>query len=194
MMAKSSSWPKIDAVFSLYESYGHADYIGEPVSQIEHMCQAAQLAEQEGYGAEVILAAFFHDLGHLFAQENELEEMDGFGVMDHEKLGAEYLRELGFPELVALLVESHVAAKRYLTYKNPEYFRKLSDASKETLKFQGGVMTAAEALAFEADKNHQLILKMRDWDEKAKLTGIPLPDLEKYRKMAKDLLDGPTNS
>ena len=30
----------VNEIFSLYESYGAADYIGEPVSQIEHMCQA----------------------------------------------------------------------------------------------------------------------------------------------------------
>ncbi|MFO7826579.1 MAG: HD domain-containing protein [Cyclobacterium sp.] len=188
-MTQFSSQAKIDAVFGLYESYGNADYIGEPVSQMEHMCQAAQLAEQEGYGVEVILAAFFHDLGHLFAQQQELDEMDGFGVLNHEKLGAEYLRELGFPELIAFLVESHVAAKRYLTYKDPAYYSKLSEASKQTLKFQGGVMTAAEAKAFETDTNHKLVLKLREWDEKAKITGLPLPDLEKYREMARVLLE-----
>ena len=48
----------VDEIFSLYENYGAADYIGEPVSQIEHMCQAAQLAEAEGYDDEVILASF----------------------------------------------------------------------------------------------------------------------------------------
>ena len=61
-MTDSSNESKINEVFSLYESYGNADYIGEPVSQIEHMSQAAQMAEEEGYGNEVILAAFFHDL------------------------------------------------------------------------------------------------------------------------------------
>jgi 2-amino-1-hydroxyethylphosphonate dioxygenase (glycine-forming) len=117
MSAKSN---KIEALFRLYETYGHTDYIGEPVSQLEHMCQAAQLAEKEGHGPEVILAAFFHDLGHLFAQSESLDEMGACGVMDHEKLGAAYLRELGFSELLVKLVESHVAAKRYLTYKNPD--------------------------------------------------------------------------
>ena len=46
----------VNEIFPLYESYGAADYIGEPVSQIEHMCQAAQLAKAEGYDDEVILA------------------------------------------------------------------------------------------------------------------------------------------
>lgn len=31
----------IAEVFGLYEQFGDADYIGEPVSQIEHMSQAS---------------------------------------------------------------------------------------------------------------------------------------------------------
>jgi predicted HD phosphohydrolase len=49
-------------VFALYEKYGQVDYIGEPVSQVEHMVQAAQLAEEEGYEDDIILAAFFMTL------------------------------------------------------------------------------------------------------------------------------------
>ena len=35
----------VDEVFSLYELHGDEDYIGEPVSQLEHMSQAAALAK-----------------------------------------------------------------------------------------------------------------------------------------------------
>ena len=179
---------RIQEAFKLYESFGDADYIGEPVSQMEHMCQAAQLAENEGYDESVILAAFFNDIGHLFAQQEKLEEMDGFGVLDHEKIGADFLRDLGFPELMAKLVESHVQAKRYLTFKYPAYYEKLSEASKQTLRFQGGVMTAAEAAEFESDPDHHLILKMREWDERAKETSVPVPDLSGYKSMARNIL------
>ena len=34
----------VEEVFGLYRQYGTDDYIGEPVSQIEHMSQAAELA------------------------------------------------------------------------------------------------------------------------------------------------------
>src|ERR1700743_2409112 len=112
----------VDEVFALYEKHGHEDYIGEPVSQLEHMSQAAVLAEEEGF-----LAAFFHDIGHLCAENGEAASMDGFGNVDHEQLGADYLRERGFSERLATLVESHVIAKRYLTYKYPEYYDKFSD-------------------------------------------------------------------
>ncbi|MCC5937391.1 MAG: HD domain-containing protein [Lunatimonas sp.] len=183
-----STEQRIQEAFKLYESFGDADYIGEPVSQMEHMCQAAQLAEAEGYDDTVVLAALFHDIGHLFAQQEQLEEMGGFGVLDHEKIGADFLRDLGFPELMAKLVESHVEAKRYLTFRYPEYFQKLSEASKQTLSYQGGVMTAEEAAAFEADPDHPLILKMREWDEKAKEMSVPLPDLDGYKSMARSIL------
>lgn len=179
---------KIEELFGLYETYGHADFIGEPVSQLEHMCQAAQLAEKEGHGPEVILAALFHDLGHLFAQKESLEEMGAYGVMDLEKLGADYLRKLGFPGLLVKLVESHVAAKRFLNYNQPDDYQQLSEASKQTQTYQGGKMTEAEAKAFEADENHLLILKIREWDEKAKIQNLVLPDLQKYRSMALDLI------
>jgi phosphonate degradation associated HDIG domain protein len=175
---------RVDEVFDLYEKFGQADYIGEPVSQIEHMCQAAHLAEKEGFDDEVILAAFFHDIGHLFALDQNLENMGGYGVMRHEKLGADYLRKMGFTEKVAKLVENHVQAKRYLTFRNSEYLDKLSVASKKTLEYQGGVMTEAEALAFEKDSLFELSLKMRTWDELAKEEHKDLPDLKKYKDLS----------
>ncbi len=114
-MTREEAQAIVDEIFSLYENYGAADYIGEPVSQIEHMCQAAQLAEAEGYDEEVVLAAFFHDIGHLCEHVLPVPSMDGYGIVDHEGLGSRYLLEKGFSEKIAKLVESHVAAKRYLT-------------------------------------------------------------------------------
>jgi len=67
---ESSINETLQEVFSLYEKFGDADYIGEPVSQIEHMSQAAQLAMKEGLDDEVILAAFFHDIGHICVMQN----------------------------------------------------------------------------------------------------------------------------
>ena len=174
----------VSEIFSLYENYGAADYIGEPVSQIEHMCQAAQLAEGEGYDDEVILAAFFHDIGHLCEHVFATTQMDGYGVMDHESLGSQYLREKGFSEKIARLVESHVPAKRYLTFKYPEYYHRLSDASKITLDKQGGRMNDAEAKQFESDNLYLLFIKIREWDDKAKIERVPLPSLEIYKQMA----------
>lgn len=174
----------INEVFILFDKYGKDDYIGEPISQIEHACQSAQLAEAEGFDEEVILAAFFHDIGHLCAKEGVFESMDGYGVKRHEQIGADFLRSKGFSEKIARLVENHVQAKRYLTFKYPAYYEALSEASKKTLEFQGGKMTATEAVKFENDTLFSLSIQMRTWDEKAKEIGVELPDLNKYKQMA----------
>jgi phosphonate degradation associated HDIG domain protein len=174
----------VNEIFSLYEKFGDEDYIGEPVSQLEHMSQAAALAQAEGYDDEVVLAAFFHDIGHLCADEDEVESMDGMGNVDHEKLGADYLLERGFSERVANLVQGHVIAKRYLTYKFPEYYDRLSDASKATLEFQGGVMTADEAADFELNPDAELIVRLRYWDDMAKEMNVPVNNIDYLKSIA----------
>jgi len=172
-----------DEIYGLYKSYGGEEYAGEKVTQLERMVQAAQLAEEEGYDEEVILAAFLHDVGHISEAANGDNEMDGYGIKDHEAIGAEFLREKGFSKKVARLVESHVEAKRYLTVREPGYYDQLSDASRRTLEYQGGPMTEEEAAAFEQYPLFGLIVKMRKWDEQAKIEHKPLPDLERYRDM-----------
>ena len=173
----------VKEIFRLYDVHGMAEYIGEPVSQVEHMCQAAQLAEKEGHDEEVVLAAFFHDFGHICAAESAAQ-MDGYGVQNHEKIGADYLRQAGFSEKIARIVESHVQAKRYLTFKHSEYHHRLSEASRRTLAFQGGRMSEKEAADFEQDPLFTLYLQLRNWDEQAKEERLPLPGLAKYREMA----------
>jgi predicted HD phosphohydrolase len=77
-----------------------------------------------------------------------------------------------------------VPAKRYLTFRYPEYYNKLSEASKITLDKQGGRMNETEAKQFESDNLYLLFIKIREWDDKAKIERIPLPSLEIYKQMA----------
>jgi phosphonate degradation associated HDIG domain protein len=185
-MKSEKNHESVEEIISLYENHGNEDYIGEPVSQIEHMCQCGQLAEAAGADDDVVLAAFFHDIGHLceFAfPEKSLQHMDKCGIADHEKLGADYLLSKGFSQKIAMLVQSHVAAKRYLTYAYPAYFDCLSEASKKTLEFQGGVMTHQEAAAFKADPLFNLYVSIRRWDDEAKKSNEPLPGLDGFKRM-----------
>lgn len=178
----------VEEIFALYEKFGNADYIGEPVSQLEHMSQSAQLAISEGFDDEVILAAFFHDIGHICVMNNFENSMERYGVKSHEKIGADYLRTKGFPERVAKLVENHVQAKRYLTFKFPEYLNSLSEASMVTLGFQGGIMTEEEATAFEKDPLFETSIRMRKWDELAKEMDVPILDLRTLKIKAISVL------
>lgn len=174
----------VNEIFSLYEKHGDEDYIGEPVSQLEHMSQAARLAEEEGYDDEVILAAFFHDIGHLCAGEGQAESMNGMGNVDHEKLGAAYLLARGFSVRIAELVKAHVIAKRYLTYRYAEYYNKLSPASKVTLEFQGGMMSPEEATVFEQNPDLDLVIRLRYWDDMAKQTDVAVNNIEHLKMLA----------
>jgi phosphonate degradation associated HDIG domain protein len=178
----------IDEVFDLYELHGGEDYIGEPVSQLEHMSQSAQLAIEQGSDDEIVLAAFFHDIGHICVAQNTSNSMDGYGIKRHEKVGADYIRSKGFPERIAKLVEGHVQAKRYLTYKHEEYYNSLSEASKKTLEFQGGRMSKEEADSFESDTLFETSILMRKWDELAKETDFPIIDLNDMKHRARNVL------
>lgn len=182
-MERQLAIQRAEEIFELYEKFGSRDYIGEPVSQLEHMYQAAELAASEGYDNEVVLAAFLHDVGHLLPVHDENGCMNGFGTIDHEKIGAYYLSKLGFSERLCSLIASHVNAKRYLTFKYPEYYNKLSEASKQTLEFQGGIMSQEEARAFENDGLFPLYIKMRQWDEAAKIENKSLLPLDSFKEM-----------
>ena len=62
------------------------------------------------------------------------------------------------------MVESHVIAKRYLVSGDPLYYEGLSVASKKTLEFQGGKLSADEFGEFEArpDFNNYILLRKCD--------------------------------
>jgi 2-amino-1-hydroxyethylphosphonate dioxygenase (glycine-forming) len=182
-MTKEKAVCIADTIINLYRHHGGSEYAGEKVSQLEHMVQAAQLAESGGFDEEVILAAFLHDIGHIAEEATGENEMDEYGIKDHEALGAQYLSENGFSPKISKLVASHVQAKRYLTRKDPDYFNQLSDASKRTLDFQGGMMTVEEANAFEKDPLFSEIILMRRWDEQAKIQGKPMPDLNHFHDL-----------
>lgn len=170
-------------IIELFQTQGGNEYAGEKLTQLEHMFQAAELAEQQGYDEEIILAAFLHDIGHICVSNAAVKQMNEFGTMDHEEVGAAFLKERGFSKKLVRLVESHVEAKRYLTWKNPAYYDQLSEASKRTLEFQGGRMESDEALAFEQHPLFKLIIQMRIWDEEAKMENQPVGDLDKLRMM-----------
>lgn len=170
----------ISEIRQLFENQGDSEYYGENVSQFEHAAQAAILAKRQGYDEEVQIAAFLHDIGHLFPAQTEEELMEVYGRKDHESVASDWLRERGFSEKIAILVENHVNAKRYLTFIDEEYYDALSEASKQTLMFQGGRMTTNEAKAFEQNPYFELIIKMRRWDEAAKVEDMTLPDLDHF--------------
>ncbi|KAJ2744739.1 hypothetical protein GGI20_002708 [Coemansia sp. BCRC 34301] len=189
---------RVATVFQLLQNATKTSYMGEKVSQLEHALQAAHHAKKDGADEETILAALLHDIGHLCPAKEQCCETRGknwaafhsteatmdVGVVDHDKVGAEYLRQLGFPKKTCELIESHVLAKRYLSAIDPSYHMDLSSASKQSLKLQGGPFTTAEMRAFEKDPLFKQKVQIRKWEDAAKVPGAKSPALDTYRDMA----------
>jgi predicted HD phosphohydrolase len=67
----------------------------------------------------------------------------------------------------------------------------LSEASKQSLRFQGGPFAGEEMEAFENDPLKDEMLKLRRWDDQAKIVGIETvtPRTESYRAMIQQHLE-----
>ena len=175
-----------DRVFDLLTTAGEMEYHGERVSQLEHALQAAHLAGKDGGDEQEIIAALLHDIGHIWPAEDR--QVTSVGVVEHDEVGAQALRELGFSDDIADIVSGHVAAKRYLVATDEAYAAKLSDVSVESLRLQGGPMSAGEIQDFTRSPNWRSMVRVRAWDDRAKIPGADVPDLESYREMITDHL------
>jgi len=168
-------------IITLLEENGRGDYIGESISQLEHCLQAANLALEAGSPTETIIAALLHDIGQFLPAElvksqvhelNSSTDTTSVGRCGHEAIGEQFLSSLGFSPKVCRLVGSHVAAKRYLTAIDPDYYDSLSSASKKSLEFQGGPFQGDELESFKADPLSEEMVRLRKWDDGAKIVGV----------------------
>ena len=173
----------VDRLCELLSTAGQAEYHGEKVSQLEHALQAADLVHRESGSDEEILAALLHDVGHVWPAEDGGRELTSVGVIHHATVGAGVLRKLGFSDAVADIVEGHVNAKRYLVGHDSEYAGKLSEASVESLRRQGGPMGAEEARDFSRAPLFGEKIRLRKRDDRAKIPGATVPQLDSYRDM-----------
>lgn len=173
----------IEAIFELFNKQGGDVYIGEPVTKYEHMVQSACIAQNLGYSDEMVIAALLHDIGHVSVALTTENDMDGFGVKDHDKVGGALLRDYGFSELVVSGVENHVVAKRYLCTTDKDYYNQLSKASIETLKFQGGPMSPEACEAFENHPYFMENIQIRKIDEMAKDPHMKIVTVESFKEM-----------
>ena len=166
----------------LFEAHGHIEYSGEGVTQLEHALQAAQLAEQAGAAPELVTAAFLHDLGHMLNLRGETPSARGIDDQ-HQYFAIPFLRPL-FPLSVIEPIRLHVDAKRALCALEPGYYEALSEDSKRSLVLQGGVYTPEQAAAFRAKPHAEDAMRVRRWDDAAKVAGATTPPLSYYLEIA----------
>lgn len=169
-------------VEALFRAHGNIAYDGEGVTQLEHALQSGQLAEQAGAAPALVTAAFLHDLGHLLNLQGETPT--GRGIDDrHQYFVVPFLRGL-FPAEVIEPVRLHVEAKRALCAIEPGYRDALSPDSQRSLALQGGAHTPDEADAFLAKPYALDAVRLRRWDDFAKVPGLATPPLGHYLGIA----------
>jgi len=174
----------IPDILQLLNSRATTWYGQEAVSQLEHALQCAQLAENAGESDSTVAAALLHDLGHMLSQNQALIEdadPDAHPEKDdlHQFVALPFLRSL-FPDAVLEPIKLHVDAKRYLCAVDAAYWEALSPASKHSLVLQGGAFDAAQVHAFEALPFCQEAVRLRRYDDLAKVPGAPTAGLAHF--------------
>jgi phosphonate degradation associated HDIG domain protein len=172
----------LDEIANLFAARGHEAY-GEGVSIAEHSLQTAALARSDGADSGLVVAALLHDIGHFIEAPD-----DAFGYHKHDRSGGVGLAAR-FPSAVSEPVRLHVAAKRYLCVVEPDYFDRLSMASKYSLTRQGGPMTSEEAAEFARRPFSDSAVRLRRWDDGGKMAGMAVPPLESYRRTIATVLE-----
>lgn len=168
----------VERVLTILEERGGRSYGGEAVTQLEHALQAAALASHEAAPDALIAAALLHDLGHLLDDTNDAPSTAGDDR--HEVRSAAFLRD-AFVDAVVAPVALHVAAKRYLCAIDPAYHAGLSAASVRSLERQGGPLSPAACEQFRRRAYWDAAVRLRRWDDLAKVPGRITPSLGSYR-------------
>ena len=160
-------------------------YIGEKITMSEHMIQSAMLAEKAKCNDNLVCSCLLHDYGHFIIEDPDSlvkKNKDG----EHESIGYEYLKKFFNKEIVEP-IKYHVLAKRYLA-RNKKYFSFLSEASKISLKLQGGALNEKESKEFKKKKYFKNSILVRKFDEAAKKTNIKIKSIDNYKSLLKSKL------
>ena len=165
---------------TIFEKRGNEVYAGEKVTQLEHALQCAHFAELETKDKDLILAALLHDFGHIFHEEKELPNSLNQNLDDKHELNAYHWLKENISEKVAELAKLHVAAKRFLCSTDKNYFDKLSLISQKSFNDQGGFMSKNELNNFESSPYKIEAIRLRKWDDKAKIPNLKTKQLKEY--------------
>jgi len=169
----------VDKIINKYQN-NNSLYIGEKVTITEHMVQTAMLAEENNSTESLVCACLLHDFGHFIIEDPDYlvtKSIDG----KHENVAFNFLKNYFKPEVFEP-IKLHVQAKRYLC-RNKSYWNILSEASKTSLKLQGGIMSDNEAKKFVSLKFHDDAILLRKYDDDGKIPNIKTKKIEDYRDL-----------
>ena len=169
-------------------------YGKEGVTELAHALQCADLAEGAGADEELVLACLLHDVGRYAVSQDEVSDTLEIAVprsavaRGHHEAGADLIAP-HVPARVAFLIRAHTDAKRYLCATEPDYNDRLSRGSRHTLTLQGGVMTAEEIQRAGTNPWWPDALRLRRWDDEAKVIGKKTRPLSAWKPLIRKYFD-----
>ena len=169
----------VNKIINKYQT-NNSLYIGEKVTMTEHMVQTAMLAELNHSSESLICACLLHDYGHFIIEDPDhliSRSIDG----KHEDIAFNFLKNYFKPKVFEP-IKLHVQAKRYLC-RDKSYWNSLSEASKVSLKLQGGIMNDKEAKKFLSLKFHNDAILLRKYDDEGKIPNTKIKKIEEYRDL-----------
>jgi phosphonate degradation associated HDIG domain protein len=168
----------VSDICTLFARKGGREYDGEGVTQLEHALQTAAQAESEGAAPALVAAALLHDLGHMLNDQGDTPTLRGIDDR-HQYAALPFLRG-SFDDAVLEPIRLHVDAKRYLCATRAGYFEALSADSKRSLALQGGPYDDAGAATFIARPHARDAVRVRLWDDLAKVPAAATPPLAHF--------------
>ncbi len=176
----------LDFLQELFDTDENSDPGGDRLPLSAHMLQTAARAAESNADDALVAASLLHDIGHWLIRKSDRRQDTDHDLV-HETVGAEFLQPY-FDSRVTRPISLHVAAKRYLCAREPQYFARLSAGSARSLETQGGAMSPDEAARFESVADFQAAVSLRRWDEYGKIPGLEVPEFGHYGPLLKRLL------
>ena len=143
------------------------------------------LAENNQSPKSLICACLLHDYGHFIIENPDLlvsRSLDG----KHEEVAYNYLKNYFKPEVIEP-IRLHVQAKRYLC-RDQSYCDRLSEASKVSLKLQGGIMDDKETQKLASLQFYKKAIVLRQFDDDGKIPEIKVKRIGDYTDLIKSAL------
>jgi predicted HD phosphohydrolase len=184
----------IDRLIEAMTRSAPRQYGKEGVTELAHALQCADLAEGAGADEELVLACLLHDVGRYAVAQDEVSDTleiaapRSADARGHHEAGADLIAP-HVPARVAFLIRAHTDAKRYLCATEPGYHDRLSRGSKHTLTLQGGAMTAEEMKRAETSPWWPDALRLRRWDDEAKVVGKKTHPLSAWKPLLQKYVD-----
>lgn len=173
----------LQAILDAYDRLGDRLY-GEQVSQVEHALQAAQRATEDGAPDSLIVPTLLHDYGHLAEPADEADRPRG--TPGTRWWAQPCSRASSAPRWSSRLPCMSLPNATCAPW-SPAIWP-ACDASRQSLRLQGGPFSATAASRFAGRRFADHAVRLRRYDDLAKLVGAPTADFGSYAPLMSRLV------